>query len=305
MRPVLKGLAPVAPARAATPGAAAVLSVQSDRTRSSEAPAQSEPASVARRSPKLTERPLAAWLLPLAVVAGWELLARAGALPENWFPAPSRVALTLIRLGDGGALQRHVSATLLRVALGFTLGALAGTLAGVATGRSRPLRALLDPSLQALRSIPSLAWVPLFMLWLGIGESSKVALIALGAFFPVYLNLTTGLRAIDPRLLELAHLYGYRGWRLARAVLLPATLPAYLAGLRSGLGLGWMFVVAAELMGASRGLGYLLVDGQTTSRPELVMASIAMFSLLGKLSDRGLEWLGARRQRWRPPAQPE
>jgi sulfonate transport system permease protein len=203
------------------------------------------------------------------------------------------------------AFEDRVSTTLPRVALGFTLGALAATLAGIATGRSRVLRALVDPSLQALRTIPSLAWVPLFMLWLGIGESSKVALIALGAFFPVYLNLTTSLRAIDPRLLELARLFGYRRWRLARAILLPATLPAYISGLRGGLGLGWMFVVAAELMGASRGLGYLLVDGQTTSRPALVMASIAMFALLGKLSDRVLEQLGAHWQRWRPPALPE
>jgi sulfonate transport system permease protein len=141
--------------------------------------------------------------------------------------------------------------------------------------------------------------VPLFLLWLGIQEASKVSLIALGAFFPVYLNLSAGLLAIDGRLLEVAELFGYRGWRLARRVLLPAVVPAYLTGLRSGLGLGWMFVVAAELMGASRGLGYLLVDGQTTSRPELVMAAILLFAALGKLTDLALEAAGARTQRWR------
>jgi sulfonate transport system permease protein len=236
----------------------------------------------------------AGWLLPAAVLVAWELFARAGILPENWFPAPSRIVGTLQRLGAGGSLLRHVGATVARVASGFALGAVLGTALGVATARSRGLRALLDPSLQALRSIPSLAWVPLFLLWLGIGETSKVALIALGAFFPIYLNLTTGIAAIDPRLMEVGRLFRYRGWRLTRAILLPATLPAYLAGLRSGLGLGWMFVVAAELMGASRGLGYLLVDGQTTSRPELVMAAILLFALLGKVSDRALEKLGAR-----------
>jgi sulfonate transport system permease protein len=124
-----------------------------------------------------------------------------------------------------------------------------------------------------------------------------VSLIALGVFFPVYLNLTTGIAAIDPRLLEVAALFEYRGARLARQVLLPAALPAYITGLRSGLGLGWMFVVAAELMGASRGLGYLLVDGQTTSRPELVMAAIACFALLGKLTDLPLEAWGRHWQR--------
>jgi sulfonate transport system permease protein len=217
-------------------------------------------------------------------------------LPPNWFPAPSRILTTLAALGASGALLRHVSVTLLRVCLGLLLGGCLGSVFGVLTGRSPKLRALLDPSFQALRSIPSLAWVPLFLLWLGIGEGSKVALIALGVFFPVYLNLTTGLAAIDPRLLEVSELYAYRGWKLASRVLLPAALPAYVTGLRSGLGLGWMFVVAAELMGASRGLGYLLVDGQTTSRPELVMAAILLFALLGKLTDLGLVLLGARRR---------
>jgi sulfonate transport system permease protein len=306
MPPVLDRLAPAGSSRPATTPAAAAHADDARSERSAGAPiagdAASEAATESRPFSRLADRPAASWLLPVGTLLLWELLARAGALRENWFPAPSRVVLTLVGLAEDGGLQRHVAATLLRVALGFTLGALAATLAGIATGRSRVLRVLADPSLQALRTIPSLAWVPLFMLWLGIGESSKVALIALGAFFPVYLNLTTGLRAIDPRLLELARLFGYRRWRLARAILLPATLPAYLSGLRGGLGLGWMFVVAAELMGASRGLGYLLVDGQTTGRPALVMASIAMFALLGKLSDRGLEQLGARWQRWRPPA---
>jgi sulfonate transport system permease protein len=240
----------------------------------------------------------AGWLLPLVGCVIWEVLAQAAVLPAHWFPAPSHVLETLFGLASDGALVRHVGATLARVGAGFSLGALGGTAIGIATGRSRGLRALVDPALQALRSIPSLAWVPLFMLWLGIGESSKVALIALGVFFPVYLNLTSALAALDARWLEVARLFGYRGWRLVKTILLPGTLPAYLAGLRSGLGLGWMFVVAAELMGASRGLGYLLVDGQTTSRPELVMAAILCFALLGKLTDRALERLG---QRWEAP----
>jgi sulfonate transport system permease protein len=211
------------------------------------------------------------------------------------------VLAALRQLAEAGELVRHLGATLGRVAAGFSLGALGGTVLGVATGRSRALHALVDPALQGLRSIPSLAWVPLFMLWLGIGESSKMALIALGVFFPVYLNTSLGLAALDARWLEVGRLFGYRGWRLVKAILLPGTLPAYLAGLRSGLGLGWMFVVAAELMGASRGLGYLLVDGQTTSRPELVMAAIALFALLGKATDTALERLG---RRWSVPRAP-
>jgi sulfonate transport system permease protein len=239
------------------------------------------------------------WILPAITLVVWEVGSRLGALPRNWLPAPSDVVLTLIALSKDGALLQHVLATLLRLMLGFGLGAALGSVFGILTGRSARLRSLLDPSLQALRSIPSLAWVPLFLLWLGIGETSKVVLIAVGVFFPVYLNLMGGVLAIDGRLVEVGQLHGLHGWGLARRVLIPATLPAYLTGLRSGLGLGWMFVVAAELMGASRGLGYLLVDGQTTSRPELVIGAIVMFASLGKLTDWGLERVSARAQAWR------
>lgn len=238
-------------------------------------------------------------IVPLATLVVWELLARLGVVPRNWLPAPSVIAGEMASLFVSGELLGHVGASLFRLLLGFMLGAALGTLLGVATGRSARLYALLDPTIQGLRSIPSLAWVPLFLLWLGIQEASKVALIAVGAFFPVYLNLVSGIHAIDRRLLEVAALHGFRGWSLARRVLLPATLPSYVTGLRSGLGLGWMFVVAAELMGASRGLGYLMLDGQTTSRPELVIAAIVLFALLGKLTDRGLERLGAALQPWR------
>jgi sulfonate transport system permease protein len=246
-----------------------------------------------------TRRSIAGWVLPGAVISSWEGLARAGLVPAHWFPAPSLVLEQLASLAQSGELLEHVVATLGRLACGFGLGAAVGTLLGVLTGRSDRALALLDPTLQALRSIPSLAWVPLFLLWLGIHETSKVMLIAVGVLFPVYLNLMSGVRAIDRRLVEVGALHGYTGARLARHVLLPAALPAYVTGLRGGLGLGWMFVVAAELMGASRGLGYLLLDGQTTSRPELVMAAIASFALLGKVSDLGLARLGTALQPWR------
>ncbi|MDF3066246.1 MAG: ssuC 2 [Polyangiaceae bacterium] len=238
-------------------------------------------------------------IVPAVVLVVWELAARAGLLPPNWLPAPSTVAQTLGELARTGELLEHVLSTLTRLLLGFSLGAALGTLLGVSCGRSERLRSLLDPSLQALRSIPSLAWVPLFLLWLGIQETSKVALIAVGAFFPVYLNLLSGILAIDRRLVEVGVMNGYRGWALSRHVLVPAALPAYLTGLRSGLGLAWMFVVAAELLGASRGLGYLMVDGQSTSRIELVLAAIFAFALLGKVSDRLLQALEVKLQPWR------
>jgi len=122
-------------------------------------------------------------------------------------------------------------------------------------------------------------------LWMGIKEEPKIALIAVGVFFPVYLNLMTGIQCVDRKLVEVGKIYRLNSWQLIYRVFLPATLPAYIVGLRSGLGLGWMFVVAAELMGASKGLGFLLVDGQTTGRPELTLASILLFAILGKATD--------------------
>jgi len=142
-----------------------------------------------------------------------------------------------------------------------------------------------------------MAWIPLFLLWLGIQEASKVTLIAVGAFFPVYLNLLQGILHIDKKLVEVGHVYGYRGLALVRRVLLPATLPAYLTGLRGGLGLAWMFVVAAEIMGASLGLGYVMVDGQTSSRADLILASLLLFAALGKATDWLLVQAGRRFER--------
>ena len=147
------------------------------------------------------------------------------------------------------------------------------------------MRRLLDPTLQALRAIPSIAWVPLFILWLGIFEASKVALIAVGVFFPVYLGIAGAILSVDRKLVEVGHVFRLSRVQLARRILLPAVLPEAVIALRSGLGLGFMFVVAAEFMGASEGLGYLLVDGQQMGKPDQILAAIIAFALLGKTAD--------------------
>ncbi len=237
-------------------------------------------------------------IIPIALLLIWELLSRIGIFPPNLLPAPSTVALTLWGLLISGELLAHISVTLYRVFLGFLLGSVAATVLGALTGYSRFAHNLLDPLFQALRNIPSLAWVPLFILWMGIYESSKIALIAVGVFFPVYLNLMTGVQNVDRKLVEVGKAYRLSQFQLILRVFLPATLPAYIVGLRSGLGLGWMFVVAAEIMGASRGLGFLLVDGQTTGRPDIIIASILLFALFGKLTDTLLAALGKRVLYW-------
>lgn len=247
----------------------------------------------ARRKLQIPE-PLLGWIIPLGILLLWELLARGGLLPANWLPAPTRIAYAIYQLGVTGDLWRHVTITLKRVAIGFTIGASAGTILGGLTGYLSVARKLLDPILQALRSVPSISWVPLFLLWLGIQETSKIALISLGAFFPVYLNLSVAMRHVDPKLLEVGKLYRLGSFQMVRRIVLPAALPEYIVGLRSGLGLAWMFVVAAELLGASSGIGYLMIDGEMTGRVAIVLGSVFLFALCGKTTDWMISAAGAR-----------
>jgi len=247
------------------------------------------------RWPRLSWR---AWLLPLLLCAVLELVVRVGWLPEHQMPAPSSVALTLWQLAQG-ALWKHVAASLARVAAGFSIGAALAILIGTWVGLSQRAEAYLEPTFQALRAIPSLAWVPLLLLWLGIDETPKIVLIALGAFFPVYLSLVAGVRNVDRKWVELGRLYHLSPFALVRRILLPAALPSLFTGLRGALSLSWMFLVAAELIAATRGLGYLLSDGRETSRPDIVIAAILVLAVLGKLSDSLLKVLEQRALAWR------
>jgi sulfonate transport system permease protein len=231
-------------------------------------------------------------IVPLLLLIAWEFLSAGGILPANWLPAPSEIVRTLADLAQGGELFRHIGITLARISAGFLIGATAATVLGGVAGSSPLFRRLFDPLLQSLRSIPSMAWVPLFLLWLGIQETSKVALIAVGVFFPVYLNFLSGILQVDRKLLEVGQVFKLTRTGQLRRVILPAALPAYLVGLRSGLGLGWMFVVAAEIMGASKGLGFLMIDGQMTGRASIIIASIILFALFGKLTDKAIDRAG-------------
>lgn len=224
-------------------------------------------------------------LLPLTLALGWELAVWFGLSSGRLMPPPSRIFATFKELSANGELLRHAVATSARVAAGFAMGVIAGTLLGAATGYSALVSRVLDPTLQGLRSIPSIAWVPLFILWLGIYEASKVTLIAVGVFFPVYLGVMGAISSVDRKIVEVGRIFRLSGLALVTRILLPAILPAYVVALRGGLGLGWMFVVAAEFMGASEGLGYLLVDGQQLGKPDQIVAAIIAFAALGKLAD--------------------
>lgn len=268
-------------------------------------PPVTEVASPARRTVRHVvrrSRPGRVWLrglvLPALIFGFMELAAQQQWVQARLLPPPSEIARTLWLLtGDG--LWTHVGTSLVRVASGFAIGAVLGLFAAVLVSLNRCVAEFVDPSFQALRNVPSLAWVPLLLLWFGIDETPKITMIALGAFFPVYLNVVSGLRHVDRKLIEVGEIHGLGAGALARRILLPASLPSVFTGLRTALGLAWMFLVAAELIAATRGLGYLLSDGRETGRPDVVIAAIFLIALLGKLSDSLLQAIEARSLRWR------
>jgi sulfonate transport system permease protein len=241
---------------------------------------------------------LAGLVLPAGLAVLWECAVHFGLAPGRLLPPPSRLASTAWVLARSGELQTHVVATMSRVLLGFVIGATAGTLLGMLNGASTWAMRLLDPSIQALRAIPSIAWVPLFILWLGIFETSKLTLIALGVFFPVYLGILSAIQDVDRKLVEVGRIFGLSRLGIALWITWPAVMPVWIASLRTGLGLGFMFVVAAELMGASEGLGYLLLDGQQMGRADSILVAMIVFALLGKVSDGVLVAVSRPVLRW-------
>jgi sulfonate transport system permease protein len=243
-------------------------------------------------------RPALGLLLPVALAILWEIVVRMGWASGRLAPPPSVIFATFAELARTGELQRDTLVTLARVAAGFGIGVATATIVGAAAGYSALVRRLLDPSLQALRAIPSIAWIPLFILWLGIFEASKITLIAVGVFFPVYLGLMGAIQSVDRKLVEVGRAFRLSDVEMVRRILLPAVLPAYVISLRSGLGLGWMFVVAAELMGASEGLGYLLIDGQQLGKPAEIVAAIVAFAIVGKATDWLIVLAAAPFLRW-------
>lgn len=244
-------------------------------------------------------RPRHGWLslaLPAALLGGWFVATSVThRFAPHQLPSPGQVWATLGELVRDGSLARHVLASLGRVLAGFALGSLAALALGTLVGLSRTAEAIIDPTLQLARNVPSLAWVPFLLLWLGIDEPPKITLIAIGALFPVYLNLVAGIRQTDRALLEVGQVFGMRRIELVARVVLPSAFPYLLAGLRIAIGQSWLFLVAAELIASTRGLGFLLIDGENTARADVMVVGIAVLALLGKLSDtllrRAARWL--------------
>ncbi|MDO4017740.1 ABC transporter permease [Clavibacter michiganensis] len=223
--------------------------------------------------------------VPVLVVGLWAAVTATGAVPAHLLPAPLDVVRAGAQLAEQGILGQYVAISLQRVLLGFALGATVGLVLGAVVGLSRVGRLLLAPTAGAFRTVPSLAWVPLLLLWMGINEDSKVTLVAIGAMFPVYTTVAGALRHVDPHLVEVGRAFGLSRIPLLVTVQLPAVLPAVVSGLRLALAQSWLFLVAAELLAASMGLGYLLTESSANGRVDRVLLAIVLLAVLGAVTD--------------------
>ena len=238
------------------------------------------------------------WWSPLLVLLAWELASQRGWVSPQLLPPLEAVGGAFLSLFSSGDLVRHLGISLLRVILGFSLATLVGVSLGMAMGWFRRWRGFFDPLVEILRPIPPMAWIPLAILWMGIGEASKIYIIFYGAFFPIVINTTLGVKSIDENLLKMARSMNLKGWLLFKEVIFPGSLPAVVTGLRIGLGVGWMCLVAAELIAAESGVGYLIEESKELLRTDRVVLGMLLIGALGILSDWGVRSLEKYVHRW-------
>jgi sulfonate transport system permease protein len=238
-------------------------------------------------------------VVPALLLVIWQFVTATGVFSASQLPPPADVVAALGELLRRGQLWIHLEASISRVLLGYLAGAAAALAAGSLVGLSVVARRLLAPTVAAFRTVPSLAWVPLLLLWFGIDETPKLLLVAIGAFFPIYTTTASALSHVDAQLLEVGRAYGRHGVSLLTTVMLPAAAPELVNGLRLGLANAWLFLVAAELIASSKGLGFLLIDSQNTGRTDVMLLAIILLAALGKLSDSVLGALEHRMVRQR------
>jgi sulfonate transport system permease protein len=238
--------------------------------------------------------------IPLLLLALWQLAAMRGWLPPRTMPAPSRIVQTFWDLCASGELPRHLLTSLARVAAGLAIGVSAGAVFALVAGLTRLGEDAVDSTLQMVRTLPHLALVPLFILWFGIGETPKVALVALGAMFPIYLNLFAGIRGVDKKIIEAAGTLGLTRAERIRHIILPGALPNFLVGLRYALGLAWLSLVVGEQINATSGIGYLAMSAREFLRTDIIFVALIVYAVLGLLADQIVRALERRALAWRP-----
>ena len=244
-------------------------------------------------------RRLAGLALPTILLAVWQAASVSGWADPVLLPPPTTVFVTLWQATVDGTLIGHLWASGFRWVTGFLIGGALGVLLGSLTGLSRRAETLLDTTVQMLRTVPFMGLTPLLILWLGLNEAPKITLIALGSFFPLYLSTFAGIRNVDRKLIEVGKVFELNDAALLRRVIIPAALPEVLTGVRYALGVAWLALVIAELMGATSGLGFWLAQGREFVRVDIVLASLLVFSVAGKVVDIIVRHLERHLLSWR------
>ncbi|MEW4152577.1 ABC transporter permease [Bacillus thuringiensis] len=237
--------------------------------------------------------------IPVIILIIWQLAGVFGLVSKTVLPTPLDIFLAFQELIKTGELFGHLSISVLRAAAGFFIGGGLGIILGTIVGFSTRSEQYLDPSVQMLRTVPHLAVAPLFVLWFGFGETSKVLLIADGAFFPLYVNAFLGIRGVDSKLFDVARVLEFSKRKLITKLILPSALPNLLLGARLSLGVAWVSLVVAELMGSTEGIGYMIMDARQFSNTDIVFVGIIIFAFVGKFSDSLVRLLEVKFLRWR------
>ena len=243
------------------------------------------------------------WALPLLLLTVWQVSVARGWLSTRVLPAPSDIVAAAIRLGRSGELLQHMAVSTARAAAGLLVGGTIGFVLGLLNGLSETGARFLDGTLQMVRNVPHLALIPLVILWFGIDEEAKLFLVALGVFFPIYLNTYHGVRTVDAGLIEMGRAYGLSGWRFFREVILPGALPSILVGVRYALGIMWLTLIVAETVSAQSGIGYMTMNAREFLQTDVVVLGILIYALLGKGADSGTRFLERRWLAWHPTFQ--
>lgn len=249
-----------------------------------------------RRSPL---RHLARWISPVVIIAVWQVLSSAGVISERTIASPAQIAARAVELVQDGTLGTATLVSLQRVGLGFVIGAAIGLSLAVVAGLSRLGENVVDPPMQMLRTLPHFGLIPLFILWMGIGEQPKLALIAMGVCFPLYLNTFAGIRGIDRRTMEAARAMSLSWPQRLRHVVMPGALPQTLTGLRQSLGIAWLSLIVAETVSADSGLGYLINHARDFLQTDVIVVGLAVYSILGLATDWIVRLVEGRALAWR------
>jgi len=245
----------------------------------------------------------ASWIVPATLLLIWQGASQLGLLPANVLPAPTEVLNAVWRLSASGELWQNIAVSAKRAAIGFLIGGSLAFAFGLLNGVSKIGEKLTDTTFQMIRNIPNLAMVPLVILWFGIEDSARIFLVALGVFFPIYINTYHGIRTADAQLVEMGRSYGMSNVELFRRVILPGALPSIFVGLRYALGIMWLTLIVAETIAANAGIGYMAMNAREFMQLDVVVLSILLYALLGKLADSIARLLERTTLKWHPAFQ--